>query len=55
MDLPLWGSVALLTQKEEWLFVYLGMMSVPCSLHTLCRRGARMYATEPAHRDDKSA
>ena len=52
MDLPLWGSIALLTQREDLLFIYLGIMSVPYSLFTLFRRGFSMYRAEAAFRAD---
>jgi hypothetical protein len=39
MDLPLWGSVALLTAREPWLFYYLGLFIVPYALATLVIRG----------------
>lgn len=39
MDLPLWGSVALLTGREPWLFFYLGLFIIPYALITLFIRG----------------
>lgn len=43
VDLPLWGSVALLTGKEAWLFYYLGAFIVPYTLAALGLRGYRLW------------
>jgi phosphatidylglycerophosphate synthase len=46
MDLPLWGSIALLTAHEDWLFYYLAGFSIPYALYTVVNRGARLARTE---------
>lgn len=43
VDLPLWGSIALLTGTEKWLFYYLGAFIVPYSLGALFVRGYRLH------------
>lgn len=55
MDLPLWGSVALLTAHEDWLFYYLAAFSVPYALYTVIRRGVRLARTEAEYRGKKAA
>lgn len=51
MDLPLWGSVAVLTGYEPWLFYYLGLFIVPYALITLVIRGRALLKidAERAH------
>ena len=53
MDLPLWGSIALLTRHEDWLFYYLAAFSVPYALYTVYARGANVVRTERALRAKK--
>jgi phosphatidylglycerophosphate synthase len=55
MDLPLWGSLALLTHREDWLFYYLAAFSVPYSIYTVVNRGRRLARTERAYRAAKKA
>ncbi len=43
MDLPLWGSIAVATGKETWLFAYLGAFIVPYTLGNLVLRGYRIH------------
>jgi phosphatidylglycerophosphate synthase len=54
MDLPLWGSIALLTGREDWLFYYLGAFSVPYALYTVFDRGRNVVRTERALRADRA-
>jgi phosphatidylglycerophosphate synthase len=46
MDLPLWGSLAVLFAVEPWLFYYLGAFIVPYALGTLLIRGRSIYALD---------
>lgn len=46
MDLPLWGSIAVLTGREPWLFYYLGLFIVPYALGTLVIRGRALLALD---------
>ncbi|MCA9528978.1 MAG: CDP-alcohol phosphatidyltransferase family protein [Myxococcales bacterium] len=43
MDLPLWGSIAVLTHRETWLFHYLAVITVPYALITVVLRARRLY------------
>jgi len=43
VDLPLWGSIALVTGKVSWLFYYLGAFIVPYTLGALFVRGYRLH------------
>ncbi len=43
MDLPLWGSVAVLLGWEHWLLVYLACTSVPYGLVAIARRARRVW------------
>lgn len=43
MDLPLWGSVAVVLGKEHWLLVYLAAYIVPYASVTLVVRGKRLW------------
>lgn len=43
VDLPLWGTLALATGKETWLFYYLGAFIVPYTLGALFVRGYRIH------------
>lgn len=42
VDLPLWGSIALVTGYESWLFYYLGAFIVPYTLGALTVRALRL-------------
>jgi phosphatidylglycerophosphate synthase len=42
VDLPLWGSIALVTGLETWLFYYLGAFIVPYTLGALTVRALRL-------------
>ena len=55
MDLPLWGSVALLTEHEDWLFYYLAGFSVPYALYTVFDRGRKVARTERELREKKAS
>ena len=46
MDLPLWGSIAILIGHEDWLLLYLGAYAIP---YTLIAIGSRAYRI---HRSD---
>jgi len=46
LDLPLWGSIAILLHREDWLFIYLGFFIVPYSLFALFKRGYCIYRDE---------
>lgn len=48
LDLPLWGSIAMLTHREDWLFIYLGVFIVPYSFVALGKRGYLIYRDEKA-------
>lgn len=50
VDLPLWGSIALLTGTEKWLFYYLGAFIVPYTLGALFARGLRLHRLDLAAR-----
>jgi len=43
IDLPLWGTIALATGTEDWLFYYLGAFIVPYTLGALVLRGYRIH------------
>jgi phosphatidylglycerophosphate synthase len=42
VDLPLWGSIALITGYESWLLLYLGAFITPYTLAALTLRGVRL-------------
>ncbi|MAQ16594.1 MAG: hypothetical protein CMN30_17595 [Sandaracinus sp.] len=43
MDLPLWGSIAVLFDLEHWLFVYLAVFALPYTLGAIGVRAVRIY------------
>ena len=53
MDLPLWGSIAVLLDLEHWLFVYLGIFSVPYTLGAIGVRAVRLYRMDAAAADQE--
>lgn len=44
MDLPLWGSVAVIMGWEHWLLVYLACTTVPYGLVAIARRARRVWS-----------
>ena len=44
VDLPLWGSIAVLVGWEPWLLIYLCLTAVPYAMMIIIRRGRRVYA-----------
>ncbi|MCH2110912.1 MAG: hypothetical protein MK135_16460, partial [Polyangiaceae bacterium] len=46
MDLPLWGSLALVFGREDWLFIYLGLYAMPYTFYAISLRARRIRALD---------